>query len=193
MKKNGVSPVIATGLLSFRKSTKKNSCYTSLTGKRKFPGKSKKTTFAEDTRGVSPVIATVLLIAIVVVLALVLFLWFRSFTQEATLKNGKNIELVCEEVQFSAEYDSASAILSVSNEGNIPVNGFKVLVEESGDRRTIDVSGVGSGQVAEIDLTTEGLSEVTKMKVIPILKGVSSKGDSTYICEDRYAQEIEVV
>lgn len=146
-------------------------------------------------RGVSPVIATVLLIAIVVVLALVLFLWFRSFTQEATIKNGKNIELVCEEVQFSAEYDSTLGVLAISNEGNVPLSGIRIMVDEGGDRRTIssaEETSIGMGQALEIDLSEEGIS-ATKMKIIPILKGVSSKGDSVHICDDRYAQEIDII
>lgn len=150
--------------------------------------------------GVSPVIATILLIAIVVVLALVLFLWFRSFTKEATMKNGKNIELVCEEVQFSAEYDSTSGELAISNEGNIPISEFRVLVEEGGERRTIEISGselsesnfLGSGQATTINLSEE-IPRAISIKVIPVLKGVSSKGDSVHVCDDRYAQEINII
>jgi len=40
----------------------------------------------EKKKGVSPVIATVLLIAMVVVIALIIFLWFRGLTKEAITK-----------------------------------------------------------------------------------------------------------
>ncbi|VVB79247.1 Uncharacterised protein [uncultured archaeon] len=154
-----------------------------------------------EKRGVSPVIATVLLIAIVVVLALVLFLWFRSFTQEATLKNGKNIELVCEEVRFSAEYESVSSTLSVSNEGNIPISELRLLVETPGERSSIDILGsdlsargfLEAGQSGSVDLSGKISGSATKISVIPVLKGVSSKGESTYVCGDRYAQEINII
>ena len=36
-----------------------------------------------NKKGVSPVIATVLLIAIVIVIGLIIFLWFRSLTKDA--------------------------------------------------------------------------------------------------------------
>jgi len=43
-------------------------------------------------KGLSPVIATMLLIAIVVVIGLIIFLWFRGMTEEAITKfDGTNI------------------------------------------------------------------------------------------------------
>ena len=60
-----------------------------------------------NKKGVSPVIATVLLIGIVIALGLVVFFWFRSFTQEAVTKfGGENIQLVCNNVQFEGSYSS---------------------------------------------------------------------------------------
>ena len=45
-------------------------------------------------RGVSPVIATILLIGIVIVIALIVFLWLRGMQQEAITKfEGMNVEI----------------------------------------------------------------------------------------------------
>ena len=58
-------------------------------------------------KGVSPVIATVLLVAMVVVLALIVFFWFKGLTKEAVTKfGGTNIEIVCNDVSFSSEYSN---------------------------------------------------------------------------------------
>ena len=65
-------------------------------------------------RGVSPTIATILLIALVIVAAIIVFVWFKSMSKEAVTKFGdKNIELVCEDVEFEASY--IGGILSISN------------------------------------------------------------------------------
>ena len=48
-----------------------------------------------DKSGLSPVIATVLLVGLVVVSGLIIFMWFRGLTQEAVVKFDQNIQLVC--------------------------------------------------------------------------------------------------
>ena len=51
-------------------------------------------------RGVSPVIAVILLIALVVVIGVIIFFWFKSMTQEAVVKfENENIKVVCERSQ----------------------------------------------------------------------------------------------
>ena len=59
-------------------------------------------------RGVSPVIATVLLISMVVIIGIIIFLWFRGMVGETVTKFGKNIELACEDVVFDASYSTST-------------------------------------------------------------------------------------
>jgi flagellin-like protein len=50
-----------------------------------------------NNKGVSPIVATVLLIAMVVVIALILFLWFRNMVKEEVVKfEEENIEMTCD-------------------------------------------------------------------------------------------------
>jgi len=58
-------------------------------------------------KGVSPIIATVLLISIALVLALIIFLWARSFTSEQLQKFDEPVENACENVHFEAEADAS--------------------------------------------------------------------------------------
>ena len=52
-------------------------------------------------RGLSPVVATVLLIAIVIIIGLIVFLWFRGMTEETITKFGtENIRFACDDVYF---------------------------------------------------------------------------------------------
>ncbi|MBL7059346.1 hypothetical protein ISS08_02750 [Candidatus Pacearchaeota archaeon] len=150
----------------------------------------------KNKKGVSPVIATVLLVAMVIVIALIVFLWFRGLTQEAITKFGdKNIKLVCDDVQF--DFDYSGGILSVSNTGNVPI--YEIYIEittEGGNYVTQNIRDVSNGW------PTTGLNQggafsdsvaasgAEKIAAIPVLVGDSEKGQQKYVCESRHGKEI---
>lgn len=150
-------------------------------------------------RGISPVIATVLLVAMVVVIGLIIFLWFRGITEEAITKfGGRNIELVCEDVEFLSDYSTATGILSISNIGNVPVFGMKVRIFKQGSYETPDIKdlpigwpeiGLRQGGTFSGNLITE-FTEADQVLLIPVLMGTSAQGDQIYVCEDRYGQDL---
>jgi flagellin-like protein len=74
-------------------------------------------------RGLSPVIASVLLILLVLVLAMMVFLWARGFVTEQVEKFGAPIEEYCSNVNFKVSYYSESGIdkLEIANKGNIDI------------------------------------------------------------------------
>ncbi len=140
-------------------------------------------------KGVSPVIATVLLIAIVVVLALIIFFWFRSFTKEAVLKFDKNIELVCEDVAFSGSVSGTTLVMS--NEGNVPIADVRVKISGVSGRKNVDlnlVDGLNVGQ--SIEQTIEDSDGADSILLIPILRGKKTSGEETYVCDERYGVEV---
>jgi len=149
-------------------------------------------------RGISPVIATVLLVAMVVVIGLIIFLWFRGITEEAVTKfGGKNIELVCEEVEFLSDY-SATGILSVSNMGNVPIFGMKARIFKQGGHETLNIGDLSVGW-PEIGLRQMGTFSGNLMEefagaeqvlLIPVLMGTSAQGEQTHVCEDKYGQDL---
>ncbi len=149
-------------------------------------------------KGVSPVVATVLLIAMVIVLALIVFLWFRSLTKEAITKfGGKNVEIVCDEVSFSAEYSLGT--LTVTNVGNVPIFGLNVKIVKGGSYETKDLktlstgwpeTGLKQGGVfMSEDLTTQ-FSGTTKVVLIPVLVGSSKNGEKLHACTEAQGQEL---
>ena len=78
----------------------------------------------EKKRGVSPVIASMLMILLVLVLAIIIFLWARGFIGEHIEKFGKPIESSCAAINFEvARYDNELEIL---NRGNIDIRNFNV-------------------------------------------------------------------
>ena len=151
----------------------------------------------EMKQGVSPVIATTLLIAMVVVTGLIIFLWFRGFTQEAITKfGGVNVELVCGDVQFDSSYSSGNLLLS--NTGNVPIYSFKLKVEKPGSFETLDIenisgnwpkTGLNQGGVFSGDISSSALG-AEKITVIPVLRGTTESGAKTHACDEQYGEEI---
>ncbi|KKL09327.1 hypothetical protein LCGC14_2566980 [marine sediment metagenome] len=149
-------------------------------------------------KGISPVIATVLLVAMVLVIGLIIFLWFRGITQEAVTKfGGTNIELVCNDVGFSSSY--SSGILSLSNTGNVPIFGMKLKVSSQGSHKTHDLRDI-SGNWPSIGLRQGGtfssgdlsstISGASEALVIPVLIGSSERGEQSHVCDEQYGQEL---
>jgi flagellin-like protein len=145
--------------------------------------------------GVSPVIATVLLIGIVVVLGLIVFLWFRGFISEVCEKNEVNIELACDDVDFEASYIGNE--LSISNY-NIPIYDMSIKQLKSGGHETQDLSelsdewpkttGLKQGQV--FSGTIEFDSSVTEIVLIPTIIGRGSSALCTHTCDEQYGYNI---
>ncbi len=142
-----------------------------------------------NKKGVSPVIATVLLIAMVVVIGLIVFVWFRGMVGESVTKFGKNIKLNCEDVNFDASY--SSGILSIVNIGNVPIYKMNMKISEAGGHRTEEIDPVGElDQGGAFSYTRTFGSSIQKITLSPILIGNSNSGKKTYPCEEQYGKEI---
>ena len=144
-----------------------------------------------EKRGLSPVIATVLLVGLVVVSGLIVFTWFRGFVQDAVTKFDENIQLVCNDVKFDARPSSGG--VAISNRGNIPIFGFKVKIESSGGFETKDTTdedfvsgwpdgGLNKGGAVSVNLAgTSG----TDIVLTPILIGSSQGGaQASFACDE---------
>jgi flagellin-like protein len=150
-------------------------------------------------KGISPVVATTLLIAMVVVLALIVFLWFRGFTEESITKfGGTNIKLVCADVQFESSYSNGELFLS--NIGNVPIYSFKLKMEGSGSSDLVDITdatgswpetGLNQGDVFTGDISSAAAG-AQQIIVIPVLRGTSDKGARSHICDEQYGEIIIV-
>lgn len=149
-----------------------------------------------NKKGISPVIATVMLIGIVIVIGLIIFMWFKGMTEEAVTKfDGQNIEMVCEDVNFEASYDGN--FLYISNLGNVPIWDMQVQKVAGGSYEIINLQQQGSewpvtglnqgGAVAEV-IDSSGYE---KFVLIPILIGKNKEGvKKTSTCEKRHGVEV---
>ena len=149
-------------------------------------------------RGISPVIATVLLIAIVLVIALIVFMWFRGLIQEANTKfDGENIELACDDILFEAEYDDSAGEIAIQNLGGIvPIYEIKLkIIKTAGyDTKNLkDISdwpeiGLNPGGTFSGDISSVITSEVNEIILIPVLLGRTGNFD----CGEQYGVKILV-
>jgi flagellin-like protein len=154
-------------------------------------------------KGVSPVIATVLLIALVIVIALIIFLFMRNIGEETLTKFGKeNIKLACQKVEFDASY--SGGILAISNFGGTPIFDMSIKIVKQGSHETIKFqgneyykevwpsSGLSQGGVVSLDFSSLISPDVEKIVITPILVGETREGArKTYTCQEGpYNQEI---
>jgi len=148
-----------------------------------------------DKKGLSPVIATVLLVGIVVVIGLIIFMWFRGLTQEAVIKFDQNVQLVCNNVEFQASYTTSTGKLDISNIGNVPIFGLKAKISNLGSFETRDISeiaadnewpetGLDQGGAASISIASE-ISGADTITLTPILLGTAqSGGQRSFTCNE---------
>lgn len=132
-------------------------------------------------RGLSPVISTILLIVVVVTLAGIVFTWAARFIPEAIDKGGLPAAQACESVVLSASYFSSSGDLQVSNNGNVPLYGVDILIDNNGE---IDVDSrrgpILSGSLVEF----AGVPSGEEITLIPSIVGDTGEGKKVYKCED---------
>lgn len=140
----------------------------------------------KEKKAISPVIATVLLIAIVIVLAFIIFLWAKGFISESVIKEGENVKYACEKVNLEAEYDGST--LDIINSGNVPVYKLDVKGIIEGEKETIDVEGgLAVGQPASIDLSD--YDSYDSLEIHPVLLGEASSSKKSSVCENSFKVE----
>ena len=134
-------------------------------------------------KGLSPVIASVLLIALVLVLAAMIFLWARGFISEQIEKFDKPIADVCGTVNFDAvrvgDYE-----LEIINRGNVGIRSFDIKLIKGGDAEVskfdFDEPQVDPGQAIRkpVSFLMKGDIKPDKIIIYPSLLG-GVRGGST--------------
>lgn len=134
----------------------------------------------ETKRGISPVVATVLLIVVVIALFLLIFLWLKGFQKEAILKNGTPIETQCTAIRFDATYSAGS--LQVSNTASTTINKVQIYVNGA-YQKDKDIGTISPATSATATVTcTSG----KKIKLIPYLLGQTKSGaQKEYACTNQ--------
>lgn len=138
-------------------------------------------------RGVSPVVASMFLILLVVFLAILIFLWARGFIDEKIEKFGEPIEGVCSRTLFDVKQTSKTGdtyVLEVLNKGDVDIRYFDIKVsDDSGNSEmttfmfSADAGGDAVRESVGLGMASGGvISEVT---IYPVLVGNKvDKGDN---------------
>lgn len=146
----------------------------------------------KNHRGISPLIATVVLIGIAIVLFGVVFFWLGGLVSEQVQKFDKPIETQCDSLVFTARAEGNNVF--INNQGNIPIAGVIAKAKIDGKtltskaKKPVDGS-VAAGETEVIDISGGGFTfEGAQTKsIMPILQGktVESGKVQRYICKNK--------
>jgi flagellin-like protein len=135
-----------------------------------------------NKRGLSPVIATVLLISLVIIIAALIFLWASGIIKEVIMKQERDVSQVCGEV--SLDISLSAGQLSISNNANVPIHRFKFRNIGAGTEEYVTIEGEDQGLPVGASTTLIVDSSYTKIRVIPVLLGEVETEKKEYDCND---------
>ncbi len=141
----------------------------------------------KNKHGLSPVIASVLMILLVLVLAVIIFLWARGFISEQIEKFGKPVEETCSSIDFRAE--RVGDKLEILNRGNVDIRHLDIKLFKGGNSEIskFDFS-IDAGQAIEafVELKMSNGEEPDKIIIYPALIGNIRGGSSNkvFTCMD---------
>lgn len=158
----------------------------------------------ENKKGLSPVVATMLLIALALLLAVIIFFWAKNFIGEKVQKFDNAIELACDKVVFDAEIiaDAAGAEIRIANKGTVALYGIEIQRIDTGS-----IENIGFIQMPVAEGATEVKKDVTEtadgtevifeaeenLKIAPVLLGTQGDLKKHYSCDgSKYGQEVIV-
>jgi len=137
-----------------------------------------------EKRGLSPVIATILLIVIALILFLIIFMWLKGFQKETILKDNYPIETACRNINYEASY--SGGIFEIRNAGSITISKIDIYKITGG---STDKAG-NLTDIKPLNNARFSLNECEKIKAVPYLLGTTNKGEvREYACEN----EIQII
>ncbi len=149
-----------------------------------------------DNKAVSPLVATVILIGIVISASAVVYMWSKSFVGENLEKFGSSIDTVCDEIAFAAQLEitgGTSYELLINNKANVDIHKLNVNFNKQGKSIiktfSADKGSIRGGSTGKVsfDLKTLDISSFTSIDVTPVLlaTGNSSKTSKLFPCKSR--------
>jgi flagellin-like protein len=144
-------------------------------------------------RGVSPVIATVMLVAIAIILAAIVFLWAQGFLAERTQKFDEPAERACGRINFEAEAISSENTLNIVNRGNVAIYGVEIRQKGVGFIKKVGVfeRTISIGDSGSLELP-DSVEFGNELIVVPIILGEVSGSKKAFSCEVELGKEIKV-
>jgi len=151
-------------------------------------------------KAVSPLVATILLIGMVVVAFAIIYAWSKGFISEELEKFGEPIDVACHKVAFDVQVSAKGEgiyELVISNRGNIGINEINIKATQGGKSiiKALPLSPEGGliekggTAVISFDLKKFGFDFFDTIDVTPVLLGKVSKGKNVgitklYLCKE---------
>lgn len=136
-----------------------------------------------DKRGISPLIATVLIIGFVIAIASIIFFWGRGYIVETAEKEGElsRLKLLCNDLKFNV-LSLENSVLELENNGEVEISRFKV-------RNNDEVVDLSEGplkklSIGKFSLVNVGLAGITNFDLIPLLRPVG-RGSQFIPCSNK--------
>ena len=150
-----------------------------------------------EKRGISPLIATVLIVGFTVALAAVIFTWGINFTKDTTERTTQQANLVqrCGEMSFDVKASCADGkidYVQVTNRQDINIQAFYLRISNDQDTEGYDLNSTddmlkGFG-VKKYTRDFSKISSPTKVEVIGALKL-----DTDIVFCNEYVRESKVI
>ena len=138
----------------------------------------------KDKRGISPVIATVLLVVIVIIVVTIIWFWASRSIEDVGTKFGTPLNQVCQELSLDVSI-SGSEINIVNSESQYSLEKI-VLKDDSGSLHECTMNPIAPADSSSITLSDCGVADEIIKSVIPVIK---DDNQELYNCENN---EIEV-
>jgi flagellin-like protein len=146
----------------------------------------------DSKRAVSPLVATVLLIAITVSLAATIFVWQSGFFAEQVQKfyEGQNIlaERSCEKIIFDWSFDPDSSELIIDNQGNVPISksNIKIIDAKGNEESSVLDTPIKSSETYNASIANLPPVQGDDVEVTPYITGIGVKSGTAklYYCQN---------
>ena len=125
-----------------------------------------------EQEGISPIMATILLVGIAIVAFVFVFVWSKGFSQESILKFNSPIENSCSGISFDASISENSQEIYINNLGKVPIYGFSIDMVSGGKPYLRFVRPAdGNIYAGESDTLVIDLSMAETVSITPVLLG----------------------
>jgi len=133
-------------------------------------------------KGLSQIVATVLLISVSLILAILIFTWAKSFIF------ALSPPVDCNEIKFRAEISDNN--LNIVNIGPKEINGFVIKSRQTGEIQILEEIShtVAPGKTETITLTESYSQE--EILIIPIITTETIDSETQSTCPDQFGFEI---
>ncbi|MEK6890269.1 MAG: archaellin/type IV pilin N-terminal domain-containing protein [Nanoarchaeota archaeon] len=136
-----------------------------------------------NKKGLSPAIATALLISLALVLAALIFIWASSLLKEKNQKFGEPIENACDDINFAAE--AYGGQLHIVNRGKVPIQSFEIKKKTAGSVESLGIiEGTKTLIEGESDaFTLDSVSAGDEILATPIIYGKQKGQRAPHVCD----------